>query len=156
MKAIAYGAVYAACEQFAQQHQDWRMFAGKTIPLRFIDVFSIMNPASPWGNHIIEEYRSATALGFDGIHMDTYGFPKIAFDNEGNPVYLETELPRLITRTREALPDATLIFNNVGGWPLEKTMNTAVDAVYVEVWPPYSKYYHLKQIGQSVYYASPD
>ena len=146
MKAIAYGAVYAACREFAEQHKDWRLYAGKDLPLKFIEVFSIMNPESPWKNHIVSEYRSALDLGFDGIHMDTYGFPKIAFDISQTPVYLENSLPDLIRHTRNALPDATLVFNNVGGWPLDKTVNSPVDAVYVEVWPPYSRYAHLKQI----------
>lgn len=146
MKAIAYGAVYASCEEFAQQHQDWRLFCGKGKPLRFIDVFSIMNPASPWRNHLIKQYTAALQLGFDGIHMDTYGFPKSSIDINGTPVRLENELPRLISDTRNALPDATLVFNNVGAWPLYNTVKSPVDAVYVEVWPPYERYCHIKNL----------
>ncbi len=147
MKAMAYGAVYAAGEEFASAHPEWRLYAGEDRPIRFIDVFSIMNLRTAWREHIICQYKSAvTEMGFDGIHMDTYGFPKTALDYDGRIVHLEKDFPELISDTRSALPDAALIFNNVGGWPLECTMNTGVDAVYIEVWPPYDRYCHLKQL----------
>lgn len=147
MKTIAYGAVYAAGEEFASMHPEWRLYAGADQPVRFIDVFSIMNLRSGWREHIIRQYHNAiTEMGFDGIHMDTYGFPKTALNHEGKIIHLEEDFPSLITDTRAMLPDATLVFNNVGGWPLECTMNTGVDAVYIEVWPPFDRYYHLKQL----------
>lgn len=147
MKAMAYGAVYAAGEAFAAKHPEWRLYAGADRPIRFIDVFSIMNLRSGWRGHIIGQYQNAiTKMGFDGIHMDTYGFPKTALDHEGRIIHLEEDFPGLISDTRSVLPDATLVFNNVGGWPVEYTMHTGVDAVYIEVWPPYDRYEHLKQL----------
>lgn len=148
MKALGYGAVYAACGDFAEEHPDWRLYTGAG-PLKFIDVFSIMNLRSGWAEHIINEYHKAVDIGFDGIHMDTYGFPKTALDSSGNIIHLENDFPALIERTRETLPDSTLVFNNVGAWPLERTMNTPVDAVYIEVWPPYDRYHHLKELALS-------
>ena len=146
MKAIGYGAVYAASESFATAHNDWRLFTDRG-PLKFIDVFSIMNVRTPWKGHLIEQYRrTMTEAGFDGIHMDTYGFPKTAWDSQGSVVHLEEDFPRLIEDTRNSLPEATLVFNNVGAWPVEKTMHTPVDAVYIEVWPPYERYAHLKRL----------
>ena len=146
MRALGYGAVYAASETFAQQHSDWRLYAGEA-PLRFIDVFSIMNLRTQWKRHLIEQYRSAICgVGFDGIHMDTYGFPKTALDSNGKTVHLEEDFPQLIEDTRKELPDAALVFNNVGAWPMEKTMHAPTDAVYVEVWPPYKRYSDLKQL----------
>ena len=145
MKALGYGAVYAASEEFAAQHPLWRLTTGAGA-LQFIGVFSIMNLRSGWAEHIINEYCSAVRLGFDGIHMDTYGFPKTALDASGHVVHLEDDFPALIARTRSALPDATLVFNNVGAWPVEQTMHAPVDAVYIEVWPPYDRYHHLKEL----------
>ena len=79
MKALGYGAVYAAGAEFAEKHPGWRLYAEKGKPLLFIDVFSIMNLRSAWHEHIISEYGKAVhEVGFDGIHMDTYGFPKTA------------------------------------------------------------------------------
>ena len=149
MRAVGYGAVYAASEAFAALHPDWRLYARAGEPLRFIDVFAIMNLKSGWRDHIVAQYRAAFAAGFDGVHMDTYGFPKTALDAEGNIVHLENDFPLLIKQTRAALPEATLVFNNVGGWPVDRTMHTPVDAVYIEVWPPYERYEHLRQLIQN-------
>jgi len=146
MRALGYGAVYAATEAFAHEHEAWRLYSGEG-PMRFIQVFSIMNLRSPWREHIVEQYgRAVRDVGFDGIHMDTYGSPKTAYDKEGNVIRLEEDFPLLIDQTRRRLPEACLVFNNVGGWPMEETMRTAVDAVYVEVWPPCEKYSQLKSL----------
>jgi len=146
MRAVGYGAVYAASEAFALQHSEWRLFARANEPIRFIDVFAIMNLESGWREHIIAQYRAAVDAGFDGIHMDTYGFPKTALGAAGNIIHLEDDFAPLIEQTRKALPEATLVFNNVGGWPVERKMHAPVDAVYIEVWPPYERYEHLRQL----------
>jgi len=146
MRTLGYGAVYAASEAFATQHPEWRLFARASEPIRFIDVFAIMNLRSGWKQHIIAQYRAAVDAGFDGIHMDTYGFPKTALDASDNIVHLEDDFAPLIEQTRKALPEATLVFNNVGGWPVERTMHAPVDAVYIEVWPPFERYEHLRQL----------
>ncbi len=149
MQTTGYGAVYAASEAFAAQHPDWRLYARPDEPLRFIDVFAIMNLESGWRAHILAQYKAAVDAGFDGIHMDTYGFPKTALDASGVIVHLEDDFAPLIEETRAALPGATLVFNNVGAWPLERTMYAPVDAVYIEVWPPYARYEHLRQLIQT-------
>ena len=149
MRAVGYGAVYAASEPFAAQHTDWRLYARAGEPLRFIDVFAIMNLESSWREHIVSQYIAALSAGFDGIHMDTYGFPKTALDASGRIVHLEDDFPLLIEQTRAALPEATLVFNNVGAWPMQRVMHAPVDAVYIEVWPPYERYEHLRQLIQN-------
>lgn len=148
MRAVGYGAVYAASEEFAQAHPSWRLCSEKG-PLRFIQVFSIMNLRSQWQQHLIDQYRQAIEeMNFDGIHMDTYGFPKTALDAGGRVLHLEDDFPALIKNTHGALSNAILVFNNVGAWPLEQTMHTDVDAAYIEVWPPYDKYHHIKELIQ--------
>lgn len=146
MLALGYGAVYAASEPFAVAHPDWRLFARAGEPIRFIDVFAIMNLESGWREHIISQFLSAVDAGFDGIHMDTYGFPKTALDAKGMIVHLENDFELLIEEARAALPEATLVFNNVGSWPVGRTMQAPVDVVYIEVWPPYERYAHLRQL----------
>ena len=146
MRAVGYGAVYAASEPFAAAHPDWRLFARAGEPLRFIGVFAMMNLRSGWREHIVSQYRLAVEAGFDGVHMDAYGFPKAALDAAGKIFRLEDDFAPLIGQTRAALPEATLVFNNVGGWPVERTMHAPVDAVYLEVWPPYERYEHLRQL----------
>lgn len=156
IKSLGYGAVYAASKAFYEAHPNWGLYTSANEPLVFIDVFYIMNVARncPWHKHIINEYAKAVAeVGFDGIHMDTYGFPKTAFAKMGNQkklVHLEEEYPYLIEDAKSALnkitPDNHLIFNNVGNWPVESVAAAPQDAVYIEVWEPYTRYSHIKKI----------
>lgn len=147
MSALGYGAVYAAAKDYAEAHPKYRLYGSKDKPIMFIDVFAIMNLNSGWQNHVISQYIDAVKnVGFDGIHMDTYGFPKTALDYKGNIIHLEKDFPVLIKNTRKALPEAKLVFNNVGNWPVDVTKKEDVDAVYIEVWPFYNTYYHLKEI----------
>ncbi|MEG0743069.1 MAG: glycoside hydrolase family 66 protein [Clostridia bacterium] len=150
MLAQAYGAVYAASKAFHAQHMAWGLYASLEKPLVFIDTFYFMNIASPWREHLFTQYRSAMEqVGFDGIHMDTYGYPKRALDTNGNTHNLQTELPALIVdadrflRTSGLTPH--LIFNNVGTWPVQSTQHAPQEAVYMEIWPPYDRLRHLRQ-----------
>lgn len=153
MLASAYGAVYAASREFWSEHRDWGLYAQKDVPLTFIDVFYYMNIAKdcPWHGHIIDQYVQAIRdVGFDGIHMDTYGFPKRALDSSFHCHYLDDEFPVLIEDAKVALESARLpshlIFNNVGAWPMHRTAATSQDAVYIEVWSPFDTYCQLKDL----------
>ncbi|MFD0674743.1 glycoside hydrolase family 66 protein [Cohnella sp. GCM10027633] len=156
MKAIAYGAVYAASRAFADARPDWRLYTSAGTPYDFIGIFAIMNtaPDSPWHAHIIDQYRQAVErMDFDGIHLDTYGFPKTGWsrlNGERRLERLEEHFPVLIDGTRkvlsEAKEDACLIFNNVGNWPVDTVARAEQDAIYVEVWKPYERYSQLRDI----------
>lgn len=153
MKAMGYGAVYAASKEYQEQHSDESLYDGSGSPLCFIDTFYLMNTSreSSWHEHIIEQYQEALkAVGFDGIHMDTYGTPKAALDVHGEPVYLEETFPDLIEDAKRKLQKVhsspMLIFNNVGGWPYQITMKANQEAVYIEVWPPNHRYHHLVRL----------
>ncbi|AJY77719.1 hypothetical protein VN24_13730 [Paenibacillus beijingensis] len=156
MKAIAYGAVYAASRAFYDRHPDWALYYNNGKVIDFIDIFCIMNIAeqSPWHRHIIAEYRKAVEqVDFDGIHMDTYGYPKTGFSRLGGelkPERLDGQFPVLIANTRRELEqvrdDVCLIFNNVGNWPVDTVAAAPQDAVYIEVWNPYERYHHIAQI----------
>jgi hypothetical protein len=155
MLAMAYGAVYAASREFFERHRSWAFYNSEQRPFVFIDVFYIMNiqRGSPWREHLIGQYKSALGVGFDGIHMDTYGFPKTAYSHlsaEPELVHLDEEFPSLIADARSALSseglEPCLVFNNVGNWPASATAKAPQDAVYIEVWPPYERYHHLSQL----------
>ena len=156
MWPIAYGAVYAASGKFYETHKDWAFYNSNQEVFRFIDAFYIMNiqEDSPWREHLIGQYREAMEkVGFSGIHMDTYGFPKTAHSRlEGRfrRVALQEQFGSLIDETRQELgktgEEPYLIFNNVGNWPVADTARHGVDAVYIEVWPPYERYFHIKQL----------
>lgn len=153
MKALAYGAVYAASAQYQNLHPRQSLYDRNGTPLCFIDTFSIMNISreSGWHDHILNEYRKAMEqVGFDGIHMDTYGEPKTACDWNGEIQYLEEQFVALIDDAAVSLEkdDAApvLIFNNVGGWPVRKTISASQSAIYIEVWPPHTKYRHIANL----------
>jgi dextranase len=156
MRTLGYGAVYAAGREYHAAHHEEGLYTSAGEPLLFIDRFYIMNVAAGngWRTHIIEEYCKAMQAGFDGIHMDTYGFPKTAFDASGRLVRLDREYPSLIADTRaatgaikqKAAHNVALIFNNVGNWPTADTARAPQDAVYIEVWPPNTDYAHIRQI----------
>lgn len=157
MKAIAYGAVYAASREFASRHPDMRLFQNDGGEETFGDGWqNIMDVSagSGWDAHIVGQYeRAVRELDFDGIHMDTYGYPKTAFAGAGAGtrfVRLAEEHPKLIDRAKEALcrakPYAGVIFNSVGNWPAAEAARSHEDAAYVEVWPPYDRYIHLHDI----------
>jgi hypothetical protein len=154
MKSLGYGAVYAASSDYYQENKEASLCTSAGEPLIFIDTFYIMNVAadSPWRRHIIEEYAKAVSeVGFDGIHMDTYGFPKTAYSYHRNKlIRLSEEYPSLIKDAKDRLgkitPDNHLIFNNVGNWPVGTVAKAPQDAIYIEVWEPYINYSHLRSI----------
>jgi len=146
--AIAYGAVYAASKEYLEGHPDQALYDSNRNPIDLIERFFIMNVAAgnPWREHLLEQYRAAIdTLGFDGIHMDTYGYPKIAFDCAGKRVYLDKEFVSLIDDW--AKNSNRNIFNNVGGWPSSLTATCTQEAVYIEVWDPHTEYRHLRQLA---------
>ncbi|MDY0289641.1 MAG: glycoside hydrolase family 66 protein [Sphaerochaeta sp.] len=146
--AIAYGAVYAAPREYLDSHPDQALYDSNQNPIDLIDRFFIMNVAAgnPWRELLLKQYRAAIdTLGFDGIHMDTYGYPKIAFDYAGKRVYLDKEFVSLIDDW--AKNKNRNIFNNVGGWPSSLTATCSQEAIYIEVWDPHTEYRHLRQLA---------
>lgn len=149
MKSMAYGPIYAADETYFNLHPEEGYYSKKNKPLTFIEKFFFMNISlkSGWVNNIIDQYKeSISKIGFSGIHLDTYGYPKRALDFDGNICYLEDDIPLFLNHVSNELKHNSLIFNNVGAWPLEKTLDFKGDAVYVEVWSPYKTFYNLKEI----------
>jgi dextranase len=155
MAALAYGAVYGAEPEYFTKHQDWALFKADGTPESIERLFYVMNiaPGSPWNDVIVGEYVKAVAdLEFDGIHMDQYGFPKVAHvgGKDGPVVDVGKAFGPLIDRSaaavRQVRPGAQVIFNNVNDWPTELTAARDQAAVYIEVWPPHDSYYDLQRL----------
>lgn len=153
MAALAYGAVYAALKDFLEARPEWGLYNRRGEPFHLIDLFYLMDitPGSPWTDHVVEQFRQAVKAGFDGIHMDQYGFPKKGIRCVGGKqelVDLAECYPALIDRTSAALKelksDAGVIFNNVGNYPIRNTACRDQEALYIEVWPPVVRLRELK------------
>jgi dextranase len=153
MAAFAYGAVYGAEPEYADAHPELALFDDDGTRISLADLFYIMNvaPESPWVPLIVGEFAEVVrTLGFDGIHLDQYGFPKTAVTASGERVNLAEHFPPLIERARAAIiaarPGAGVIFNAVGNWPIATVAPTSQDAVYIEVWPPDVDYADLRRL----------
>ncbi|RKP56183.1 hypothetical protein D7Z26_05955 [Cohnella endophytica] len=143
--SFAYAAVYASLPDYAREHPEQLLYRNDGTPFSLGDYFYIMDisPGSAWTEHVTDEFRMAIDWGFDGLHLDQYGFPKRAIrktaDGDSEAVRLSELYPALIGRAREKLPEAGLIFNNVGTYPVHTTAEAAQDAIYIEVWDPVSR-----------------
>lgn len=156
MKTLAYGAIYAASKPFYETHKEWALYTNDQRPQNLGNWFYIMNISkdSPWRNHIICEFKKAiTEMDFDGIHMDTYGFPKIAYSNLDGQRKLERlneQFEGFVYDTRTELQKVVqnpcITFNSVSNWGIEEIAKSVQDAVYIEVWAPQETYYHLYQL----------
>lgn len=148
---MAYAAVYAASVPFAQVHPDWRLFDAEGQPLLFGDDFLvIMNPApgSPWTGHLMAEFQTTLReMGFDGIHIDQYGDPKVGFDSAGQPVDLPEAFRAFVDQTKATLgAEVPALFNTVGNWPIEALVRSQQNFPYIEVWPPQTAFHDLWSI----------
>jgi dextranase len=152
MKVLAYGAIYSASKEFAKEHAEWAFYNNIGAMQGFENWINIMNITddSPWCRHIIGEFKKAIEqFDFDGIHMDTYGFPKTAFSVVGEKklVNLKEYFPIIINNLKKELKsvkkDCGIIFNAVSNWGVETIAPAQENAVYIEVWDPFDRYIHL-------------
>ena len=153
IRPFAYGAVYAASKSFYEKHREWAMYTQEKEPITFADwlVFMNINRECGWSGHILEQFaRAVKTLGVQGIHMDTYGYPKKAWTLDGEPINLEKDFPELINASAGVVqredPEAGVIFNAVNDWPVESVAGSAQDSIYIEVWPPHDTYLDLMQL----------
>ncbi len=137
-RALGYAAVYAAGPAEWDRWKRHALLDGAGEPYALGDFLFIVDPAAEeWLAHFTPELASAIQkVGFDGFHLDQYGYPKHARREDGGVVDVATSFDVLIRAVREALPEAQLIFNNVNDFPTWLTGGSPQDAVYIEVWDP--------------------
>jgi len=167
MAALAYGALYGAEAEFSLAHPDWLLYDGRHEPLALADIFYLQDfgPQSPWREWIIGQYEQAVdLLGFDGIHIDQYGYPKSALSRLGGawhafdvgaafPGFVEEATGRVLERR----PDGGSIFNCVNAWPLDAMPQVTRDAAtYIEVWEPHTRYRDLYDLVRRARMLRPD
>jgi len=152
IKALGYGAVYAAAKEYVETHSREALLDSNSGFFSLIDTFFIMNLGNhSWRKQVFTQYNYAIKeVGFDGIHMDTYGYPKAGwgYDSEDSELlqYFELE-EQFVSFINEWASHATeSIFNNVNAWPMMKTGKASQAATYIEVWKPYTKYHHVRSL----------
>lgn len=150
IRPFAYGAVYAASKDAYAKHPSWALYKQDQSVLCFADwlVFMDTSNDAPWCKYIINQYAdSVKQLGFQGIHMDTYGFPKYVYNDRQERISLAETFPGMIKLAKQAVKEiddkAGVIFNAVNNWPVEYVAGADQDAAYIEVWDPHVTYHHL-------------
>ena len=167
MAAIGYGALYGAEVDFANEHPDWLLYDGRHEPLQLANIFYLQDirEVSPWRRWIIDQFLDAVSrVGFDGIHIDQYGYPKRSLSRvtgEWQTVELGEEFMGFVQQAcselAEVAPDGGSIFNLVNAWPLERLPELDADAAtYIEVWDPHSTYRDLYNLVTTARSLRPD
>lgn len=146
--ALGYAAVYGVGNA---EWPDWEhaaLLKPTGDPYSLGDFLRLVDPGDPgWSSHFTADLRaSAERVGFDGFHLDQYGYPKHAVRPDGTAVSVEDSFAAVIDAARAELPESQLVFNNVNDFPTWRTGRTAQDAVYIEVWPPHTTLGHLASV----------
>ena len=136
---LGYAALYGVPAGEWDTWGDVGLYRSTGRPYGFGDDFlNVVDPGAPrWRRQIVGAIRrSYDEIGFAGFHLDQYGWPKRALRADGSQTDLSDTLPALVDEIARAVPDARLIFNNVNGFPLDRTARVHQSALYTEVWPP--------------------
>jgi dextranase len=144
--AQAYAPVCAIDPAFAEEHKDWLLYRGDGRPQSLGDLLLIADPGcSQWQRHWLENYGAAADdLGFNGFHLDTYGYPRVGLDADGNPADLAAGYASFIRAVRSRRPGDVLSFNQVNGVPAGFAVPPPPGFRYVEAWPPNRGWRHLE------------
>lgn len=142
----AYAPVYAVGNQFAADHPEILMYQGDGEAVRFLDQIVLANPANlEWQRHFVSSYgEAAKAIGFDGFHIDTYGFPRTANEVDGNPIDLRHAYESFLKFLRHAWPLELISFNQVNGVPSAMSLPDGPRFRYCEIWPPNDRWRHFE------------
>ena len=146
---FAYAAVYASLADYAQLHPEEGIYDNRGSQLSLISIFYLMDisEGSSWRNHIIAEFKRVLDFGFDGLHLDQYGFPKLAARSDGTSFWMDEAYRSFINDCRTMLGNtAGLLFNAVSSYPIHSVSTADQNAVYVEIWPPMVRYRHLLDV----------
>jgi dextranase len=144
--AHAYVPIYAVGHDFANEHPEMLMYEDNGAAIRFMDQIVLANPAHEgWQQHFVSSYGAAAdAIGFDGFHIDTYGYPRIAFDADGNDIDMRSAYESFLRFARTSWPDVLTSFNQVNGVPSAAVLPAGPSFRYCEIWPPNDEWRHFE------------
>ena len=144
--AHAYVPIYAVGHGFARTHPEMLMYEDNGEPIRFMDQIVLANPGNEeWQRHFVDSYGAAAeAIGFDGFHVDTYGYPRVAFDVDGKVIDMRQAYESFLRCAWRAWPDALMSFNQVNGVPSGALLPPGPRFRYCEIWPPNDAWRHFE------------
>lgn len=144
--AHAYAPVYAVGLDFANHHPDLLLHQEDGQPIRFLDQIVLANPGNAeWQRHFAQSYGAAMdAIGFDGLHVDTYGYPRLARDVRGERVDMRGAYEAFLVRLRSSRPSDLISFNQVNGVPAAARLPENPRFRYCEVWSPNDCWRHFE------------
>lgn len=163
MAPMAYVAIYAASPSFHAEHREWGLYDRSGTPIDFGDGYLyLMDPSrgSGWSAHLIGEFgKVLDRFDFEGVHIDQYGYPKIAYDVNGRTIVVGNAFRTFLDDTKAALVQSAptrnaVTFNSVANWPAALVAQSAYDFNYIEVWPPYTTYGDLELIIRGAWESS--
>lgn len=150
--AMPYLVIYAATLDFWKEHPEWALYNEVGEPLTFMDFLGLMDPSSdkPWIDHLQNNCAQLLSeLNFDGLHVDQYGDPRVAYNHKGEQIDLPGTFVNFINNLKRENPSAAVVFNAVKNWPIEALATSSQDFMYIEVWPPKTAYHDLANIVSS-------
>ncbi len=144
--AHAYVPIYAVGHDFAAEHPEMLMYEDDGEAIRFMDQIVLANPGcEAWQRHFVTSYGAAAeAIGFDGFHIDTYGYPRVAFDADGHAINMRDAYESFLRFARDAWPHTLTSFNQVNGVPSGAVLPPGPSFRYCEVWPPNDEWRHFE------------
>ena len=83
--------MYAVDPEFGSAHPGWLLYRSDGEPQRLGDLLQITDPANAdWQQHWLITYGGAAdALGFDGFHLDTYGYRRDLFADGADTTWVD-------------------------------------------------------------------
>jgi len=144
--AHAYAPIYAVDLPFAAEHPELLMYRGDGAPERLFDNIVLANPYDlRWQRHFASTYgRAADRIGFNGFHIDSYGFPRAALDKQGRYIDMRVAYESFLESFRAQRPYDQISFNQVNGVPSSLRLPDGPGFRYCEVWPPNDLWRHLE------------
>lgn len=142
----AYAPIYAVGNAFADSHPEMLLYQSDGKPVRFLDQIVLANPANlQWQQHFVRAYGAAAdSVGFTGFHVDTYGYPRMAFDASGASVDMRAAYSDFLKELRAGRPSDLISFNQVDGVPSAARLAAQPNFRYCEVWPPNDQWRHFE------------
>lgn len=147
--AMPYVAIYAATLDFWKDHPQWALYNEVGESLTFMDFLGLMDPSpdKPWIDHLQKTCAQVLSeLDFDGLHVDQYGDPRVAYNYRGAQIDLPDAFVKFIDNFKRENPSTAIVFNAVKNWPIEALATSSQDFIYIEVWPPETSYHELVKI----------